>query len=110
MSQIIYVVQSFSRGPDGALVWDAPAWSQDQAFAASLSQALARRKAGVMTIGVACDAAGDLAPEAQILSGYGAVPTSLIVPSLQSQSASSPAVDRRPAVIPAGAQRRAGIA
>jgi hypothetical protein len=106
MSHIIYVVQSFSRGRDGALVWDAPAWSQDQAFAASLSQALARRKAGVIAIEVPFDAAGNLAPEAQILSGYGAIPTSLILPSLQSTA--SQAVG--PTVIPVEANRRAKTA
>ena len=79
MDRIIYVIQSFSRGANGDLVWDAPAWSRDRAFAAMLTQSLSRTKAGVMTIGADFDASGDVAPEGEIIASHGRVPTSLLL-------------------------------
>jgi hypothetical protein len=80
MERIIYVVQPFSRGADGSLVFDTPAWSQDRSFAASLTHTLSRSKAGVMTIEAVFNAHGEVAPEAQILASHGSVPTSLVLP------------------------------
>ena len=78
MGREIYVVLSFSRGHDGALARDAPAWSQDRTFAAALSHALAKRKTGVVALGTTLDASGRLSPEAEIIAAYGSVPTSLV--------------------------------
>jgi hypothetical protein len=80
MDSIVYLIQPFSRDDDGRLVFDAPAWSRDRVFAASLTQSLARRKAGVMTFGTVCDFKGELSPEAEIVDGRGFVPTSLVLP------------------------------
>jgi hypothetical protein len=77
----MYVVQAFSRGADGRLVGDAPAWSQDRSFAAMLSEALARTKAGVLTVEASFNSAGEVAPEGQIIASHGQVPTSLILPA-----------------------------
>ena len=79
MHRTMYVVQAFSRGADGRLVCDAPAWSQDRSFAATLTQALARTKAGVLTIEANFNSSGEVAPEGQIIASHGQVPTSLIL-------------------------------
>jgi len=81
MGRILYVVQSFSRSEAGSLAWDAPAYSRDRGFAAALACGLARRRAGVMTVGAALDDAGRLADEAEIVGGFGLVPTAIIVRS-----------------------------
>jgi hypothetical protein len=78
--RIIYVVQPFSRGTDGSLIFDTPAWSQDRSFAASLSRTLSHTKAGVLTIGAAFNANGEVAAEAEILASHGTVPTALVLP------------------------------
>ena len=81
MGRILYVVQSFSRSAAGGLAWDAPAYSRDRGFAAALACGLARRKAGVLTVGAALDDAGRLADEAEIVGGFGLLPTAIIVRS-----------------------------
>ncbi|MFL5124479.1 MAG: hypothetical protein ACJ8CS_04480 [Microvirga sp.] len=78
--RIIYVVQSFSRGVDGTIVFDAPAWSRDRSFAASLSQALSHTKAGVLAVGAVFNARGEVAAVAEIVASHGIVPTSLVLP------------------------------
>jgi hypothetical protein len=78
--RIIYLVQPFSRGADGGLVFDTPAWSKDRSFAASLSRALSHTKVGVLTVGAAFNALGEVAAEAEILASHGTVPTSLVLP------------------------------
>jgi hypothetical protein len=88
----MYVVQAFSRGADGRLVCDAPAWSQDRSFAATLTEALARTKAGVLTIEAIFNSAGEVAPEGQIIASYGQVPTSLILPAALAPPIGSDAV------------------
>jgi hypothetical protein len=87
VDRIIYVIQAFSRGADGSLIWDAPAWSRDRAFAASLTRALSRSKAGVMTIGASFDASGAVAAEGEVLASHGCVPTSLVFPNTVTRSA-----------------------
>ena len=79
MERIVYVIQPFSRAENGALVWDAPAWSQDRDFAVTLSRQLSHRKAGILSAGAVLGASGELAPEAAIIGGYGRIPTSLIL-------------------------------
>jgi hypothetical protein len=81
MGRILYVVQSFSRSVAGGLAWDAPAYSRDRGFAAALACGLARRKAGVLTVGAALDDAGRLADEAEIVGGFGLLPTAIILRS-----------------------------
>jgi hypothetical protein len=90
MNQIIYVVQPFSRGADGALVCDVPAWSKDRSFAASLASALSRSKAGVLTVEASFNGAGEVEPEGEIIASYGRVPTSLVLPARLAQPVSSP--------------------
>jgi hypothetical protein len=75
MGRILYVVQSFSRSEAGGLAWEAPAYSRDRGFAAALACGLARRRAGVLTVGAALDDAGRLADEAEIVGGFGLLPT-----------------------------------
>jgi|tagenome__1003787_1003787.scaffolds.fasta_scaffold20929761_2 hypothetical protein len=79
--RIIYVVQTFSRAADGTLIFDTPAWSQDRSFAASLSLALSHTKTGVLAIGAAFNARGEVAAVAEIVASHGTVPTSLVLPA-----------------------------
>jgi hypothetical protein len=80
---LIYIVQPFRRAETGALVWDAPAWSQDRSFAVPLSQVLQRSKSGVLTLAAGFDPSGTLSDEAEIIAGYGSVPTALVIPGRQ---------------------------
>lgn len=82
VAHVVYLIQSFSRSDDGALRADPPCWSRDRAFAAALSQALGRRKAGVVAIGATLDAEGCLDRAAGIIAATGEVPTELLVPSI----------------------------
>ena len=77
--QFIHVIQSFSGDPDGALAWDPPIWSADGCFAPVLAQSLAARKAGVIVLRMALDEDGMPAGTGEIVSGYGSVPTSLVL-------------------------------
>jgi hypothetical protein len=90
MDRMVYVVQSFSRGANGDLVWDAPAWSRDRTFAVSLTRALSRSKAGVVTIGAALSASGEVGPDGEIIASLGCVPTSLILARTVSGAADAP--------------------
>jgi hypothetical protein len=76
----LYVVQPFSRDHGGSLLRDAPSWSRDRSFAVALTQALAKRKAGVITVGVALAPSGELGAEAEIVGCYGSVPTEAVLP------------------------------
>lgn len=105
MDRIIYLVQPFSRAPDGSMQWDAPAWSQDHGFAASLSRALARRKAGVVTLRTTITESGELGAESEMIAGYGTVPTALLTQS--TSAAPQPARTPLQAVGGAGLKRRA---
>ncbi|HEY8382420.1 MAG TPA: hypothetical protein VIL09_09745 [Microvirga sp.] len=105
MDRIIYLVQPFSRGPDGSLQWDAPAWSQDHGFAASLSRALARRKVGVVTYRTTITESGELGTEADMIASYGTVPTALL--AQPSSAAPQPARAPLQAVGGTGLKRRA---
>jgi hypothetical protein len=79
MVQTVYVVQTFSRDGSGRLVRDAPTWSQDRSFAVSLTRALAKRKAGVMTVGVTVASGDELGSEAEIVASHGTVPLEMIL-------------------------------
>ena len=77
---VLYVIQPFTRRGNGAVILDIPAYSRDRAFAARLAQTLSQRKHGVLAVGALIDETGMLAPEAEIISGMGFMPTDLIVP------------------------------
>ena len=91
--QFIHVIQSFSGDPDGALAWDPPIWSADGCFAPVLAQSLAARKAGVIVLRMALDEDGMPAGTGEIVSGFGSVPTSLV---LRRPGAPAVTVDRAP--------------
>ena len=103
--QFIHVIQSFSGDPDGALAWDPPIWSADGCFAPVLAQSLAARKAGVIVLRMAldedgmpagtggCFVQGGTLGTGEIVSGYGSVPTSLV---LRRPGAPAVTVDRAP--------------
>lgn len=93
MVQAVYVVQTFSRDQDGALTRDAPTWSKDRSFAMSLSKALAKRKAGVVTVEAALGTDDELGPEAAIVASHGVIPLELILPK-RLGSVERPAADR----------------
>jgi hypothetical protein len=81
MVQIVYVVQTFSRDRHGTLTRDAPTWSRDRSFAVSLTQSLAKRKAGVITLGVTVESDEDLGSEAEVVASHGSIPLELILPA-----------------------------
>jgi hypothetical protein len=76
---VLYLVQSYDRR-NGRLDISRAAYSRDRIFATDLAAGLAGRKEGVIAVGARIEADGSLAPEAEIIAGYGFVPTPLFFP------------------------------
>jgi hypothetical protein len=73
---ILYLVQSYDR-LSGRLDISRAAYSRDRVFATDLAAGLVGRKEGVIAVGARIEPDGTLAAEAEIVAGYGFVPTSL---------------------------------
>jgi hypothetical protein len=82
MGPSIYVVQSFSRRADGAILFEEPAFSRDRDVAVALSRTFARRRAGVIALGARLDGAGRLSPDAEVIVAQGCVPMALIAAAI----------------------------
>jgi hypothetical protein len=73
---VLYLVQSYDRR-NGRLDISRAAYSRDRLFATDLAAGLVGRKDGVIAVGARIEADGSLAAEAEIVAGFGLVPTSL---------------------------------